>query len=121
MSDPTAEVVLSRRGTFSVALRSRAALYAAWIPLLRNGGLFIPCDQEHSLGEEILLLVTVLEEPSIVLRGHVAWVSPPQSTGSRPQGIGVHLAEGDPTRDFKTRVEGLLATALNSSRPTHTM
>ena len=40
---------------------------------------------------------------------------------SGPQGIGVQLPETETCRELKKRVEGLLAGALQSSRPTHTI
>ena len=35
--------------------------------------------------------------------------------------IGVQLQDGDAGRELRKRVEGLLAGALQSSRPTHTI
>jgi type IV pilus assembly protein PilZ len=111
-----------RPGVFTLAIRSKAALYAAWIPLLKGGGIFLPSAKSHSLGEEVLILLTLLDDPNkIPLQGSVAWINPAHSTGNRPQGIGVQLVEGDVGRDLRKRVEQMLAGALQSSRPTHTL
>ena len=118
----TAEPTSSRPGVFSLVIRSKASLYAAWIPLLKGGGLFVPSTREHRLGEDILILLSLLDEPTrISLQGSVAWINPAHSTGNRPQGIGVQLQDTEPAREFRKKVEGLLAGALQSARPTHTI
>lgn len=118
----TVESVASRPGVFTLVIRSKSALYAAWIPLLKHGGIFLPSNRSHSLGEEVLILLTLLDDPNkIPLQGSVAWINPAHSAGNRPQGIGVQLHDGEVTRELRKKVEGLLAGALQSSRPTHTI
>jgi type IV pilus assembly protein PilZ len=117
-----ATATVSRPGVFSLVIRSKASLYAAWIPLLKGGGLFLPSNREHRLGEEVILLLSLLDDPTkISLQGTVAWVNPAHTAGNRPQGIGIQLADSEAARDFRKKVEGLLAGALQSSRPTHTI
>jgi len=118
----TVESVASRPGVFTLVIRSKSALYAAWIPLLKHGGIFLPSNRSHSLGEEVLILLTLLDDPNkIPLQGNVAWINPAHSAGNRPQGIGVQLHDGEVARELRKKVEGLLAGALQSSRPTHTI
>ena len=113
---------VQRPGVFTLVIRSKASLYAAWIPLLKGGGIFLPSNRSHSLGEEVLVLLTLLDDPNkIPLQGTVAWINPAHSTGNRPQGIGVQLGDSEASRELKKKVEGLLAGALQSSRPTHTI
>jgi type IV pilus assembly protein PilZ len=122
MNDVAAADISHRPGVFTLVIRSKAALYAAWIPLLKNGGIFLPSGKSHALGEEVLILLSLLDDPNkIPLQGSVAWINPPHSTGNRPQGIGVQLQDSEVTRELKKKVEGLLAGALQSSRPTHTI
>ncbi len=117
-----AESVASRPGVFTLVIRSKSALYAAWMPLLKHGGIFLPSNRSHSLGEEVLILLTLLDDPNkIPLQGSVAWINPAHSAGNRPQGIGVQLHDGEVARELRKKVEGLLAGALQSSRPTHTI
>ena len=122
MTDAAPEAAATRPGVFTLVIRSKAALYAAWIPLLKGGGIFLPSNRSHALGEEVLILLTLLDDPNkIPLQGSIAWINPAHSTGNRPQGIGVQLQESEAGRELKKRVEGLLAGALQSSRPTHTI
>jgi len=111
-----------RPAVFTLVIRSKAALYAAWIPLLRGGGIFLPSNRSHLLGEEVLILLSLLDDPNkIPLQGNVAWINPPHTAGNRPQGIGVQLQDNEVGRELRKKVEGLLAGALQSSRPTHTI
>jgi type IV pilus assembly protein PilZ len=123
MNDVAAPDSLSHRpGVFTLVIRSKAALYAAWIPLLRGGGIFLPSSRAHALGEEVLILLSLLDDPNkIPLQGSVAWINPAHSAGNRPQGIGVQLQDSEVGRTLRKKVEGLLAGALQSSRPTHTI
>lgn len=116
------DALAQRPGVFTLTIRSKAALYAAWIPLLRNGGIFLPSNRSHGLGEEVLILLSLLDDPNKVpLQGNVAWINPPHSAGNRPQGIGVQLQDSDVVRELRKKIETLLAGALQSSRPTHTI
>ena len=122
MNDTATPADVARPGVYTLVIRSKASLYAAWMPLLKGGGIFLPSSRPHSLGEEVLILLTLLDDPNkIPLQGIVAWINPAHSAGNRPEGIGVQLHDGDAGRELKKRVETLLAGALQSSRPTHTL
>jgi type IV pilus assembly protein PilZ len=122
MTDALQEPAIVRPGVFTLAIRSKSALYAAWMPLLRGGGVFLPSNRSHALGEEILILLTLLDDPNkIPLQGTVAWINPPHTAGNRPQGIGVQLQDNEAGRELRKKVEGFLAGTLQSSRPTHTI
>jgi type IV pilus assembly protein PilZ len=122
MSNGNGEAAASRPGVFALVIRSKAALYSAWIPLLRGGGIFLPSNREHRLGEEVIVLLSLLDDPArISLRGSVAWINPAHAAGNRPQGIGIQLQDSETVRELRKRIDGLLAGALQSARPTHTL
>ncbi len=122
MNDLSSETAVDRPGVFSLVIRSKSALYAAWMPLLRGGGLFVPSTGSHRLGDEVLILLSLFDDAArIPIQGHVAWVNPPHAAGNRPQGIGVQLQDNETCRELRKKIEGLLAGALQSSRPTHTI
>lgn len=122
MNDLAAVPAVAKPGVYSLVIRSRGALYSAWIPLLRGGGLFVPSSREHSLGDDVLVLLSLLDDAArIPVQGHVAWINPPHAANNRPQGIGVQLQDNDTGRELRKRVETLLAGALQSTRLTHTL
>lgn len=108
-------------GVLSLAIKEKSALYAAYMPFLNGGGLFIPTNRSYKLGDEVFMLLQLPEDPAkLKVVGHVAWITP-VTQGSRPQGIGVKFSEKDGGIEARNKIEGMLAGALKSSRPTHTM
>lgn len=118
----TTETAPTRPAVYTLAIRSKAALYSAWMPLIKGGGLFVPSAQPPKLGDDVLLVITLLEEPErIAAHGKVVWLNPANSSGPRPSGFAVQLPETEACKAFKHKVESLIAGALSSSRPTHTL
>ncbi len=109
-----------RSGILSLTIKEKAALYAAYMPFIRNGGLFVPTSKQYKLGEEIFLLLSLMDEPEkIPVAGKVVWITPVGAQGNRSAGIGVQFSD----QDDKARrvIENHLAGSLESDRPTHTM
>ena len=50
------------RGIISLAIKDKGSLYASYIPFVKNGGLFIPTSKNFNLGEEVFMLLTLMEE-----------------------------------------------------------
>src|SRR6478609_5751738 len=108
-------------GVLSLAIKEKAALYAAYMPFLKGGGLFIPTNKPFKIGEEVFMLLSLIDDPvKLKVVGHVVWVTPVAQSG-RPQGIGVQFSEKDGGIEARNKIEGLLGGALKSTRPTHTM
>ncbi|MGY1487840.1 PilZ domain-containing protein [Methylobacillus pratensis] len=105
----------------SLAIKEKAALYAAYMPFIQGGGLFIPTNKSFHIGDEVFMLLSLLDNPDkLKVAGRVVWISP-VAHGNRPQGIGVQLSEKDGGLQARNQIEGLLGNALKSQRPTHTM
>jgi type IV pilus assembly protein PilZ len=114
MSDKT------KQGILSLTIKDRTVLYAAYMPFLRNGGLFIPTNKRFTLGEEVFVLLALMDEAEkIPITGTVVWVTPKGAQGNRQAGIGVQFSEADFAA--ATKIEEHLGTGLVSDRPTHTM
>lgn len=110
-----------RQGILSLTIKDKNALYAAYMQFVQNGGLFIPTSKSYKLGDEVLMLLTLMDEPErIPVAGKIVWITPVGAEGNRSAGIGVQFSEqdGGATRD---KIETYLAGALESNRPTHTM
>lgn len=111
-----------RPGVLSLSIKERSALYAAYMPFLRNGGIFVPTARDYNLGDEVFLLLTLLDDPQkVAVQGKVAWITPAGANNNRNQGVGIEFASGDAGKQARDRIETLLGGALNSTRPTHTM
>lgn len=110
-----------KAGVLSLAIKEKAALYAAYMPFLKDGGLFIPTAKPFKIGEEVFMLLSLVDDPvKLRVMGHVVWVTPTSQAG-KPQGVGVQFSAKDGGIEAKNKIETLLAGALKSSRPTHTI
>jgi len=110
----------ARSGILTLTIKDKAVLYAAYMPFIINGGLFIPTAKNYHLGDEVFLLLNLMDEPEkIPVAGKVIWVTPKGAQGNRAAGIGVQFNEEDETA--KNKIETYLAGALSSDRPTHSM
>lgn len=111
----------AKPGVLSLAIKEKAALYAAYMPFVKGGGLFIPTSKSFKIGDEVFMLLSLIDDPhKLKVVGRVAWITP-VTQGNRPQGIGVQFSEKDGGLDARNKIEGLLGGALKSARPTHTM
>jgi type IV pilus assembly protein PilZ len=111
----------SKPGVLSLAIKEKAALYAAYMPYVKGGGLFIPTNKSFKVGDEVFMLLSLVEDPmKLKVVGNVVWITP-VTQGNRPQGIGVQFSEKDGGVEVKNKIEALLGGALKANRPTHTM
>jgi type IV pilus assembly protein PilZ len=111
----------NRQGILSLTIKDKNALYAAYMNFVKNGGLFIPTNKRYQLGDEVFMLLTLMEESErIPVAGKVVWITPVGAEGNRAAGIGVQFSDQD-GGVARNRIEGYLAGALQSDRPTHTL
>jgi len=112
----------ARQGILSLAIKDKASLYQAYMPFVKGGGIFIPTTKRYGLGDEVFILLSLLEDKDrLPVAGKVIWVTPPGAQGNRAAGIGVQFADTSEAEMVKTKIETLLAGSLESDKPTHTM
>lgn len=112
----------ARPSVLSLNINSKSALYAAYMPFLVNGGIFVPTPKDYRLGDEVFLLLQLLDDPTRhPVAGKVAWITPHGAQGGKTQGIGVHFSDDESSKVLRGRIEQILAGHLNSARPTHTL
>ncbi len=108
-------------GVLSLAIKEKASLYAAYMPFVKGGGLFIPTTKAFKIGEEVFMLLSLVDDPvKLKVVGQVVWVTP-TTQPNKPQGIGVQFNEKDGGLEARNKIEALLGPALKSNRPTHTI
>jgi len=109
-----------RNGILSLTIKDKAVLYSAYMPYLKHGGLFVPTNKPYKIGDEVFMLLNLMDEADkIPIAGKVVWITPKGAQGNRTAGIGVQFSEEDAIANSK--IENHLAGSLNSDRPTHTM
>jgi type IV pilus assembly protein PilZ len=112
----------NRPAVIQLLFREKGALYAAYMPLPTDGGLFVPTTREYRLGEDIYLLLSLPDDPQrFPVAGKVAWITPANASGGRTQGVGVRFPNDDKSRQLKIKIEQVLGTSISSSKPTQTL
>lgn len=108
------------KGILSLTIKDKAVLYSTYMPFIQGGGLFIATPKAYKIGDEVFMLLTLMDEPEkIPLAGKVAWLTPKGAQGNRAAGIGVQI--NDPDNIVQRKIETYLAGSLESDRITHTM
>ncbi len=109
-----------RSGILPLTIKDKAILYSTYMPFIEHGGLFIPTNKKYSLGDEVFIALSLMDDPEkIGVAGKVCWITPPGAQGGRQAGIGIQFNGEDDTA--KNKIETHLAGSLDSDRPTHTL
>lgn len=111
-----------RPSVIQLAIKEKAALYAAYIPLFSEGGIFIPTSRDYKLGDDVYVLLSLPDEPQrYPVAGKVAWVTPAKAAGNRTQGVGIQFPKDEKSHALKLRIEEILGAHMASDRPTQTI
>lgn len=122
MSEPNRLSGIARPSVLSLNINSKSALYAAYMSFLKNGGIFVPTLRSYSLGDEVFMLLSLMDDTNkLPIAGKVVWLTPVDAQGAKTQGIGVHFGNDESGQAAKRKIEGLLAGHLHSDRLTHTL
>ena len=112
----------ARPSVIQLVFREKGALYAAYMPIFAEGGLFVPTTREYQLGDDIYLLLALPGDGQrYPVAGKVGWITPANAPGGRTQGVGVRFPQDEKTRALKLKIEEILGTAISSSKPTQTI
>jgi type IV pilus assembly protein PilZ len=122
MSTSTPAPTPPRPSVIQLAIKERAALYAAYIPLFTEGGIFIPTARDYRLGDDVYVLLSLPEDPQrYPVAGKVAWVTPAKAANNRTQGVGIQFPKDEKSRALKHKIEEILGSHMASDRPTQTI
>ncbi|MDP3522079.1 MAG: PilZ domain-containing protein [Hydrogenophaga sp.] len=121
-ADSTGETPFVRPTVIQLSIKEKGALYAAYIPMFTEGGIFVPSSKSYRLGQDVYVLLTLPEDAHrYPIAGKVAWITPPHATGARTQGIGIRFPNDEKSAQLKKRIEEILGAHLGSDRPTQTV
>jgi type IV pilus assembly protein PilZ len=122
MAAPTPSVSSSRQSILPVAIKDEATLYQSYMPFLKGGGLFVPSGKRYNLGDELFLLINLMDDKErLPVTGTVVWITPQGAQGNRVAGIGVQFAESVEGEAARQRIEALLGAKLASEKATFTL
>ena len=111
---------VDQQSVLALTIQDKSVLYGAYMSFLKNGGLFVPTTRPYRLGDEVFLLLTLMDEPEkLPVAGRVVWITPEGAQGNRQAGIGIEFSDEDAT--IPAIIENHLAGSLTSERVTHTL
>lgn len=122
MSDATTENDSKpvKHGILSLTIKDKSVLHAAFMPFLKNGGLFIPTAKQYELGNDVFMLLKLMDESErIPVAGTVVWITPPLAQSNRAAGIGIHFKDAEGR--VRKKIENMLAGQVNPEKLTHTL
>lgn len=112
----------ARTTALSLSIKDLAILYAAYMPYIKGGGMFIPTNKPYRLGDDVFMLISLMGDPTkLPVAGKVIWITPAGAQGNKVQGIGVQFKDDEGGQHARAKIENLLAGQSKSNRPTHTM
>lgn len=112
---------MAQKGILSYNIENKQELYAAYMPFLINGGLFVPTRKDFELGDEVLILLGLMGEERIAIPGRVAWLTPQGSQHSINAGVGVQFSDSTEGKQAQSTIVSLLAGMLETDKPTRTI
>lgn len=115
--------IADKSGIIRLDIADQNALYEAYMPFIKNGGLLVPQselgDHNYELGDEVFLFLHLLfEDERLPVAAKICWMSP--RGAQHAEGVGVQFLPKDGGKT-QARLEKLLADRLNSKRPTKTL
>lgn len=118
MSEEKKEV---KRGILSLSIKDKDALYSAYMPFVQNGGLFIPTSRPYQYGDEVFILISLMEEEEkLPVAANIVWITPKGPGNYRSAGIGVQFSDEDKGM-IRGKIETYLAGTSERLQATNTM
>jgi len=108
-----------RGGLLNIKFEDRDNLYLAYMPFIKNGGVFIQTSNLFDVGDELFLVMRLPDQTEKTPAAcRVVWVTPKGAQNNKKPGVGVQFRDKGEAR---AKIENILAGALNSEKPTYTM
>ena len=110
----------ANKNVMSHTVKDLRQLQVSYMPFIQNGGLFIESMEQHKIGDEFFLLLTLLDEDEqIPLPVKVVWQASKTVKSPHKPGIGVQFTDSE--NPAKNKIETYLTGVLSSPTATATM
>jgi type IV pilus assembly protein PilZ len=95
-------------------------LNRAFMPFLKQGGLFVRTARSYKMGQSLALSVTLPDAlEAIPVSGKVAWLTPPGAQNNCPAGVGVAFI--DDKHQLCDKIEKLVSGLQHSTESSYTL
>lgn len=103
--------------TISLALKTKEDLYAANMPFIKEGGLFVATSTEYPLGSPVRLQLELMDEIEIfAVEGKIVWKTPQAAQGNMDPGIGIQFTSKEAKEVLKKINAYLVGTSASEDR-----
>jgi len=107
--------------TLNYTFSDENSLYLAYMPFIKDSGIFIRTKAFYPLGSLVNLVLQLLNDPEpYFIEGKIVWITPKGSLGNKPVGIGVQFI-GENSQLVRHKIETNLSHMLKSSQTTDTI
>ena len=110
----------AKKTMITLTIEDKMVLHHYYMPWVKNGGLFIANRTEYDIGDDVFILLNLMDEPErIPVAGKVIWVA--KKGVKSPHNPGVGFQFSDPDNIAKDKIERYLAGSVGSTNATMTM
>ena len=104
----------------ALTIKDKVFLHNYYMPFLQNGGLFIANRTEYEIGDDVFILLNLMDESEkIPVAGKVVWIAKKGVKSPLTPGVGVQFS--DPDNVAKDKIETYLVGSIGSANATATM
>ena len=112
---------MGKKGILSCEVKDVTELHKVYIPFVENGGIFVKTKNKYKIGEEVFLLLSLMEDEKFPVTGKVVWITPEGASGLKKTGIGVQFSDNSDMEQARTKIETILAPFKGEQIQTETM
>ncbi len=112
---------IGKKGILSCEIKDVTELHKHYMPFIENGGIFVKTKNKYKLGEEVFLLLSLMDDEKFPVTGKVVWITPVGASGVRKPGIGLQFSDNSDMEQTRTKIETLLAPYKGDNVATATM
>jgi len=100
----------ARPTALQFSIKDLATLYISYIPLLKNGGIFVATSKKYLLGDRIHLSLNLPYSPDKhLLLCSVIWINPSSVSGSLSPGIGLAFPHSPEAEALNRQIVSMLS------------
>lgn len=113
--------MVANNKTLSYQFADLVALKKAFMPFVRDGGIFIPTTEKFHLGELVQLTIQLPNhEKPFAFTGEIIWITPPSAQSENRAGVGIQCS-GHEGETFQKKARELLAELKEESAYSDTL
>ena len=110
----------AKKTMIALTIKDKVVLHNYYMPFLQNGGLFIANRTEYEIGDDVFILLNLMDESEkIPVAGKVVWIAKKGVKSPHTPGVGVQFS--DPDNVAKDKIETYLVGSIGSANATATM